>query len=125
MVDLLEARAPASAVADAMRHQDVRAPVLLDPEVYAAIRRDVRRGRVAANEAYRLFFALRRLLITRHRVDDALGDALALRERFGGHGVFYALLARRLGATLVTTDGRLARAATGFCDVRHLAPADT
>lgn len=120
MVDLLAAQHPASAVAAAIRDQDIRVPAVFDAEVYAVIRRAVRRRLVTMDEAYRMLFELRLLLITRHAVHDMLGEALAVRDRFGAYDVFYALLARRLGATLVTTDAALSRAAAGFCDVRYL-----
>lgn len=46
--------------------------------------------------------------------------AFALRDRFSAGDVWYALLARELGATLVTCDRGLANAAEGFVPVRHV-----
>jgi predicted nucleic acid-binding protein len=121
-VDLLEARAAGAEVGRAMRSEDVRVPIVFDAEVFAAIRRAVVHRRMPVERALPMLVELRRLLVTRHPVDALLGDALALRDRFGAHEVFYALLARRLGATLLTTDEPLSRAAAGFCDVRYVSP---
>lgn len=108
------------ALVGAVRHEDVRVPVVFDAEIFLAIRRQVLREQLDAGRAFRMLFELRRLLVTRHPVDTLLGDALALRDRFGGHDVFYALLARRLDATLLTTDEPLSHAAEGFCMVRYV-----
>ena len=58
------------------------------------------------------------MLLTRHAVGGMVLEAMALRDRFGGHDVFFVILARQLGATLVTTDARLAQAAEGIVRVR-------
>ncbi len=97
-------------------------PVIFDAEVFVGLRRRVLREELSLERAFEMLFELRRLVVTRHPVAGLLGDALALRDRFGGHDVLYASLARRLGATLLTTDGPLARAADGFCDVRYASP---
>ncbi len=96
-------------------------PAHFDAEVYASLRRDVLRGRVPLPRAFAMLHELGSMLVTRHAVAGSLVDAMALRDRFGSHDVFYALLARRLGAMLVTCDGPLSRAAAGFCAVRYVA----
>lgn len=74
--------------------------------------------RVALLDAVTALEQLRRVLVTRHAVGGMVFEAMALRDRFGGHDVFFAILARQLGATLVTSDARLARAAEGYVKVR-------
>lgn len=102
----------------ALRDEDIRAPVHLDAEVFTALRRLVRTQSVALADAVTALEELRRLLVTRHTIGGMVFEAMALRDRFGGHDVFFAILARQLEATLVTSDARLARAAEGYVRVR-------
>ena len=61
---------------------------------------------------------LRRMLVTRHAIGGMVFEAMALRDRFGARDVFFAILARQLGATLLTSDDQLARAAEGYVRLR-------
>jgi len=72
-------------------------------------------------EALSAVYALRLFIVERHPVTRHLMDALALRDNIGSHDVFYVLLARRLGATFVTCDRSLSRAAAPYCKVRYIA----
>lgn len=74
--------------------------------------------KIALTDAVAALEDLRRILVTRHMIGGMVFEAMALRDRFGPHDVFFAILARQLGATLVTTDARLARAAEGYVRVR-------
>ncbi|HEY6959310.1 MAG TPA: type II toxin-antitoxin system VapC family toxin [Candidatus Limnocylindria bacterium] len=114
---VLQARA-SKGIEAALQDEDIRAPVHLDAEVFKALRRLVRTERLPLADAMVALDDLRRLLVTRHAIGGMVFEAMALRDRFGGHDVFFAILARQLGATLVTSDARLARAAEGYVRVR-------
>lgn len=112
-------RAPnAGDIGAALEGEDVRLPVHFDAEVFAALRRAVVGGRISVPSAIDALDDLRHLVATRHAIGGMVYEAMALRDRFGGHDAFFAILARQLGATLVTSDARLARAAEGYVRVR-------
>jgi predicted nucleic acid-binding protein len=92
-------------------------PAIFDAEIFSATKRWLRRGIITRDRAEAMLLSTARLAAERRTVTDLLAEAFALRDRFGSHDVFYVALARRLGATLVTTDRPLARAATGYVDV--------
>jgi predicted nucleic acid-binding protein len=104
----------------ALRGETVHVPAIFDAEAYAVVRRELRRGRLSEPEGLGALFHIRRLTAARHAVSPMLLEAFSVRDRFGAHDVFYAVLARRLGATLVTTDGPLGRACAGYVPVRLL-----
>ncbi len=108
------------AVASVLGTGAVHVPAQFDAEVFAAVRRELQRNRVSLPEALNALFALRSLTAERHAITDLLLDAVALRDRFGAHDVFYAILAHRLDGTLVTSDAGLARAATGYVEVAYV-----
>ena len=93
-----------------------------DAEVFVAIRDLTRRREIVIDDALEALFRLRTLRLQRVAIIPLVGGAYALRDRFGAYDVFYAVTARMSNATLVTCDRRLARAATGYCDVAYVAP---
>ncbi|MEK7863780.1 MAG: type II toxin-antitoxin system VapC family toxin [Chloroflexota bacterium] len=111
----------ASAVEEAIGSGPVHVPVHFDVEVYGAVRRELMLGHIDLMDALNAMYALRLLIVQRHPVTRHLMDALALRDNIGAHDVFYVLLARRLGATFVTCDGPLSRAAAPYCQVSLIA----
>lgn len=111
----------ASAVEEAIGKGPVHVPVHFDVEVFGAVRRELMLGHIDLMEALNATYALRSFIVQRHPVTRHLMDALALRDNVGSHDVFYVLLARRLGATFVTCDRALSRAASPYCAVRHIA----
>jgi len=96
-------------------------PAHFDAEVFSAIRRELLNARISLPQAFAALDETQRMVATRHAIVGMLPDALVLRDRFGGHDVFFAILATRLGATLVTADRRFARAAEGYVAVQHVA----
>jgi predicted nucleic acid-binding protein len=98
----------------------VHVPAIFDAEAYAVVRRELRRGRLSESAGLAALFHIRRLTAARHATGPLLLDAFNVRDRFVAHDVFYAVLARRLGATLVTTDVALGRACAGYVPVRLL-----
>lgn len=91
-----------------------------DAEAFSALRRAVLGRRISLISALDALDDLRHIVATRHAITGMLPEAMALRDRFGGDDVFFAILARQLDATLVTSDERLARAAAGYVDVRAI-----
>lgn len=122
-MDRVLRRASAPQIERAIGLGPIHVPAGFETEVYVAVRRLLLRLVIDVDTAALALFDIRRLRAEHHRVGDLLPEALALRDRFGGHDVFYALLAKRLGAPLVTADGPLARAARGYgVDVRYVPP---
>ena len=104
-------------MAAALEGHDVSVPALFDAEVFAAIRRSLRRGVITTERAELALLRLAQFKAERRAMTDLLPDAFVLRDRFGAYDVFYVALARRLGATLVTSDRPFARAAAGYVEV--------
>lgn len=96
-------------------------PVHFDAEVLSAIRNMTQRREIVIDDALAALFRLRTLRVQRVAVAPLVGDAFALRDRFGSYDAFYAVVARLSGARLVTCDRGLARAANGYCDVLYVA----
>lgn len=86
------------------------APHLVDVEVAQALRRLVRGGELDAATAEDALEDLRALDVERHSHEPLLDRVWALRENLTAYDAVYVALAEALGATLLTCDGRLARA---------------
>lgn len=96
-------------------------PALFDAEVFAAVRRALRRGIVTPERARSMLLWTARLVAERRIMTDLLAEAFALRDRFGPHDVFYVCVAMRHRATLVTSDQGLSRAAAAYVEVALVA----
>jgi predicted nucleic acid-binding protein len=96
-------------------------PVHFDAEVFAGVRKFLRRGAIDAEQARLALFLLRRIRVRRAAITPLIAEAFVLRDRFSPYDAFYAIVARLTEATLVTTDRGLARAADGYCKVEYLA----
>jgi len=110
LVDLLAVPTRTNQVAAAITNEELLAPELLDTEVVSALWRMVRGGQAAPRVARRGVEELAEMPI--ERVTHVLLDRLVweLRERVAIADAFYVACAQLYGATLVTTDARLARA---------------
>jgi predicted nucleic acid-binding protein len=111
-------------VADVGSEQDAvlsghsrHAPNHIDFEFLAALRRHVEQKRIPSSDATeRLdYFAL--LDIERHGIDLLRHRIWSLRHNFSTYDASYVALASALGIPLVTTDLRLAKAASQYCEV--------
>lgn len=89
---------------------DLHVPSLCDVEVCAALRRSLLQARLNRERAEEVLADYRDLPLSRHGHLDLLEGILGLRENFSAYDAAYVVLAGQLGATLVTCDGRLARA---------------
>jgi predicted nucleic acid-binding protein len=100
------------------------APHLLDVEVFSVIRRQHAAGGLDDTAAVQAVEDLRDWPGERigHRL--LLGRAWELRENVRGNDAMYVALAEVLGATLLTTDSRLARATGPTCAIEVM-PAPT
>ena len=98
----------------------MRVPAHFDAESFGTIMRLLRLGNIAEFEAVLGLSQIVRLPAERVPIAGMLGEAYALRTRFSSNDTFYAILARRSSALLVTCDERLARAAEGFANVRFI-----
>jgi len=116
-VELLTSSVSGIEVERRIERQRIAVPAVFDAEVFAAIRRLLRLRAIDLPLAQGSLLETARLHAERHSLTELLPEAFALRDRFGAYDVFYVVLARRLGATLVTSDRPLARGAAGYVDV--------
>lgn len=112
LVDLLTGTDREQSVRARLAGTVMHAPAHLDVEVVSALGR-LLRGQVidrAASEA--ALSALRGMPVTRHELPGLVAGAWARREFLRLSDAFYVELATQLGMPLLTTDLRLARAAS-------------
>ena len=88
----------------------LHAPHLADVEVAQALRRYVREGELDAGSAALALEDLRALDVQRHSHEALLDRVWALRANLTAYDAVYVALAEALETTLLTCDGRLARA---------------
>ena len=86
-------------------------PHLLDVEVVSAVRRFARDGVITEDDAADAVEHLLALDFQRHSHEGLVARAWALRRNLTAYDAMYVALAEALDATLLTCDGRLARAA--------------
>jgi predicted nucleic acid-binding protein len=92
------------------RNETLHTPHLLDLEVAQVLRRLVRQGAVSVRRADEAVHDLLDLRINRYAHFVLLARIWQLRHNFSANDAAYIVLAERLGAALVTRDGRLAAA---------------
>jgi predicted nucleic acid-binding protein len=97
---------------------DPQAPALIDVEVTQTLRGLVRGGKLAPGSAEAARQDLPWLGIHRHPDAVLLDRAWDLRDRCTIYDGLYVALAEAVRGTLVTRDGRLARAVVDLIDVR-------
>ena len=85
-------------------------PHLLDVEVAQALRRLVQQGELGQADARVALEELSALDLERHAHEPLLDRIWALRKNLTAYDATYIALAEALDATLLTCDGRLARA---------------
>lgn len=86
------------------------APELIDVEALHALRKLDQAGAIPVSRRAELPTLLRGLRIRKYRHDALLEGIWALRENVTAYDAAYVVLARLLGATLITRDTRLAKA---------------
>jgi predicted nucleic acid-binding protein len=90
--------------------RDAHAPHLLDAEVGSVLRRLERDRQIAPEVALTALTAFQLLPIHRHALGPLLPRAWDLRKNLMIYDALYLALAEALGARVLTTDQRLARA---------------
>jgi predicted nucleic acid-binding protein len=113
MVDLLTKEAPETAHIRARlaRELEVHVPHLVDVEVAHTLRGLVLRDRLAAARARRAIRRFAILPLVRWSQTPLLSRVFALHDQLTAYDATYVALAEGLGATLLTRDARMARAA--------------
>jgi predicted nucleic acid-binding protein len=91
-------------------HESLHAPHLLDLEVAQVLRRLVREDAVSAHRADQAIEDFLDLRITRYPHFLLLPRIWQLRHNLSAYDAAYVVLAEKLGARLLTRDGRLASA---------------
>lgn len=108
LLDTPIGRAVATRIADPTLGLHV--PHLADVEVAQALRRYTKDGELDADEATLALEDLRALDLQRHAHEPLLERVWELRQNFSAYDAVYIALAEVLDTTLLTCDGRLARA---------------
>ncbi len=93
------------------------APDLLNAEILHVLRRYERDGAIDARRSHEAIVILSDLPIARYPTLMLLERAWALRENMTGYDAMYVALAQALAVPLITTDGRLAKAARQHGDI--------
>jgi predicted nucleic acid-binding protein len=107
---------------DLLEHSgDIHAPHLLDAEVGQVIRRYLLRKEISLDRAREALEILEGLRIVRHGHAGFLPRALTLRRNLTVYDALYVALAEALKAPLLTRDAGIARSATRYVDVVHVA----
>lgn len=112
LVDLLAGTDRAERVRARLAGTVMHAPAHLDVEVVSALGRLERGNVLDPARAAAALSALRAVPVTRHELPGLVAGAWARREFLRMSDAFYVELATQLGTPLLTTDLRLARAAT-------------
>ena len=92
------------------RNESLHAPHLMDLEVTQVLRRLAREGAVPARRAEEAVLDLQDLRITRYPHFVLLMEIWQRRHNLSAYDAAYIVLAEKLGASLLTRDGRLAGA---------------
>jgi predicted nucleic acid-binding protein len=112
LVDLLVGTDHGRAVGPVLtRFGALHSPAHMDAEVLSALARLHRAGNMTTRQVSSRLEALRQAPIERHALMSLLAGAWRRRDRFRLVDALYVELSEALGATLITTDSRLASAA--------------
>jgi predicted nucleic acid-binding protein len=94
----------------------------MDAEVTNALRRKLLAGQLDVLRARRAIRRLAVMRLVRWQQTPLLGRALALRHQLSAYDAIYVAMAEVTGATLLTRDGRLVRAAGHRARVELVSP---
>lgn len=112
-------RTPAGREAiDLARGKTPVVPAHFDAEVLSAVGRLHRAGDLDVERVEAILSILERSPFIRYELRPLLGEAWTLRHNLSLRDALYVALARRVGGSLLTADGRLARAPGLGIDVK-------
>jgi predicted nucleic acid-binding protein len=103
------------------RDTEWAAPEHWKAEVFSVIRGLEMGNKITEQQALRAMARLPHLGVDHVSLDGLLPSMWQLRDRIGAYDAPYVALAQLRNLTLLTSDGRLARAATDFCRVELVA----
>ena len=95
----------------------VQVPHLIDSEIASALRRQVGRGDLSADDGWTALAAWAHMGVVRHPVAGLLDRIWALRENVSAYDASYIALAEALGCAVLTADARLSRVPGLRCPV--------
>jgi len=121
LLEMLLNRPRAEDVRHRLRDANVNAPHLIDVEVLHVLRRYALSGDIDEVRAHKAMLHHADLPIERHSHDPLIRLVWKLRENFTAYDATYVALAVVLRAPLITSDVRLARAASVFLPVEVFA----
>lgn len=101
----------------ALGHEQLAVPHLIDSELASGVRRLVLAGRLEAKSGWAALETWRRLGLTRYSLHPMLERIWALRENLSSYDAGYVALAEELDCSLVTADSRLSGAPGLKCPV--------
>ncbi len=110
LIDYLIAGSSASSFSQLLRSYDLHVPDVCDVEMLSGLRRSVLAGDLPAHAMQVLLVDYADMPLHRHRHLPFVGRAFELRDNFVPADAMYVALAERLGAGILTSDLRLARA---------------
>lgn len=99
---------------------ELHVPALCDIEISSALRRALLTGRLVPRRAQAALEDYLEFPLTRHGHRYLLAQILALRDNFSAYDATYVALAERLGASLLTADESLSRAARSHSNLEIL-----
>jgi len=110
LVDLLAGPGPGRAVAARLLDRELHAPAHVDGEVLSGLGRLHRAGALTAEQVQARLAEFAAAPLARHALAPLLAGAWQRRHRLRLADALYVELAEALGAPLITSDARLARA---------------
>ncbi len=123
VVDYLLRGSPATAELFRVEQLDLHAPELIDLETASALRSLMRGGTLGHDRARMMVDDYLDLPICLHAHRPLLPRVLELHHNFSPYDAAYLALAERIGATFLTADEPLARAARRHTSVQVVTPA--
>ncbi len=96
------------------------APHLIDPELVSAARRIAARQDDGFETAFQLIVEYSHVPVTLFEHANLRDFAWQVRDTISSYDAMYVALARDLRIPLITSDGRLAQAASNWCEVTVL-----
>lgn len=102
---------------ESLAGEQLHAPHLIDSEIASGLGRQVRSGRITADDGWAALDAWRRMGLTRYATRGLLERIWELRDNLSAYDAGYVALAESLECSLVTADARISRSPGIRCPV--------